>query len=108
MVIEYDYTTIRPLRLEIASYRFFVHPYGPQHDDAVGRLYSWSNMPYDFISLHKEFYFNRIEPQLDEGETYPIKFVSQEEGSVVVKIDFSGSRLWDVHKRDGLEVTLYA
>jgi hypothetical protein len=105
--VEHNYRIISPLRFETADYRMFTDPYGPYHSGAVGKIYSWDRGPYGLEFHGQETYVGRMEPDMGEGEVYPVDFVRRTPEFIEVRVDFSGSRLWDRDKRDGQTVRLY-
>ena len=101
-----DYKGIVPLYLEICSYKFFVDPYGPVYSGAIGQIYS-TDKSYGSTFGIKETHIIRTDPSLDEGEYYPIDFISQDLELLKVRINYEDSRNWDRCNRHGLEVILY-
>lgn len=104
---EPNYGVIRPLRLETASYVWFVDPYGPDHAGAIGKIYAWDKIPYGFESHKYVTFIKRIEPLMEDGECLPVKFIRRISEFIEVQADFTGSRLWDKGKHDGQIIQLY-
>ena len=103
----YWYPNIRPLRIDTADYRVFFDPYGPYHSKAIGKLYSFEHLPYDFITKTRETYFSKVTPMLMEGQMIPVKYVSRYETTITVRADFSRNHHWhDQYGIDGKEFIL--
>jgi len=76
------YVGLPKLYLETADCRLFVHPYGPQYDEAVGRIYqlAWVSGP-DLsetkVAYVKSIVSNIFDKVSEIGELVPIKVFYQ-------------------------------
>lgn len=88
------------LYLEIGSHKFFVDPYGPKYSGAIGKIYT-------IDSPYNDTYLIQTDPLLDEGAHYPIDFIGEKDGLLLVKINYTGTRDLNIHNRDGLDIKLF-
>jgi len=76
------YVGLKKLYLETADCRLFEHPYGPQYDEAIGRIYQLTQASGLDLSEAKIAYVKSIISDVfnkasEIGETVPIKVVYQ-------------------------------
>ncbi|PIZ70472.1 MAG: hypothetical protein COY09_02945 [Candidatus Portnoybacteria bacterium CG_4_10_14_0_2_um_filter_39_11] len=94
------YVGLPKLYLETVDYRLTVHPYGPQYDEAVGRIYQLSQASGPDLSEAKIAYVKSIKLVIPDtfyqhpevGEVMPIKVRYQcrqgDEVVLLAKVDY--------------------
>lgn len=103
------------LYLETQDTTFFVHPYGPMYDDAVGKI--WELVPGGAGPEDSERvwgYVKSITPKLPDAWHYRLKVLSQKQnkaGNLVItaRIEYhknSTREFMDIHGVDGKEITI--
>ena|SRR3972149_4815600 len=104
------------LYLETEDTRLFVHPYGPEHDDAIGRIYQLipgGAGPDD--SERTLGYVKNLSPILPKESDFPIEvkkeMINEEQGllklSAIVKFDKHCSKeARDTHNMDGKKIKI--
>lgn len=107
------------LYLETEDNRLFVHPYGPLHDDAIGRIYKvipGGAGPED--SEHTLGYVKSLLPKLPKMSHFPIEvkkeMINEQKGIVKLEATIKFNKHWtkeviDTHEMDGkgIEIELF-